>query len=81
MRVIVKEGTGENFNIKVPTGLVLNPVTAGFVSKACKDKGVDISRKQFLMLLKALRTYKRTHPEWKLLEIDDAGGEHIEVIL
>lgn len=81
MKIIVKEGNGENLNIKVPTGLVLNHATAGFVSKICKDKGVDISRKQFLMFLKALRTYKKSHPEWKLLEVEESGGERIEIIL
>ena len=81
MKVIVKEGNGELHNIKVPTGLVFNRATVGFASKVCKEKGVDISGKQLLLLLKALRTYKKTHPDWKLIEVDEDGGDHIEIII
>jgi len=81
MRVLVKENSGEKHDIRIPTGLALNRVTAGFVSKVCKKNGADISKEQLRVLIKALKDYKKRHPEWKLLEVDDADGEHVEIVL
>lgn len=81
MRVLVKENSGEKHDIRIPTGLVLNRVTAGFVAKVCKKNGADISKEQLRVLIKALRDYKKHHPEWKLLEVEDSDGEHVEIVL
>lgn len=81
MRVIVQEGTGESHDIRIPTGMALNRVTAGFVSGICKKNGVEISKKQLLELIKVVKDYKKTHPDWKLVEVDDADGEHVEIII
>ncbi|MBP3569268.1 MAG: hypothetical protein J6K04_08910 [Lachnospiraceae bacterium] len=81
MRVIVQENTGEHHDIRIPTGLALNRATIGIISKVCEKNGVNISKKQLLVLLKALRDYKRDHPHWKLVEVEEADGEHVEIIL
>ena len=81
MRIIVNESGGENHDIGIPTGLALNHATLGFVSKLCQKNGVNISKKQLLVLLKALKDYKKTHPDWKLVEVDELDGEHVEIIL
>ena len=81
MRVIVQENGGENHDISIPTGVALNRVTAGVLSKLLQKNGVVIQKKQLLELMKAVKDYKKTHPDWKLVEVDEADGEHVEVIL
>ena len=81
MRIIVSESTGENHDITIPTGLALNRGTLGVVSGVCQKSGANISKKQLLVLLKALKEYKKTHLDWKLVEVDEPGGEHIEIVL
>lgn len=81
MRILVKESSGEKHDIRIPTGLALNRVTAGFLSKVCQKNGADISKEQLRALIKVLKDYKKRHPDWKLLEVDDADGEQVEIIL
>jgi len=81
MRILINEGSGEHHDIKIPTGLALNRVTAGFVSVVLKKNGVEISKKQLAGLMKMAKMYKKTHPDWKLLEVDDANGEHVEIVI
>jgi len=81
MRIIVKESTGENHDIKIPTGVALNRVTAGVVTSVLKKNGVALPKKQLLQLMKEAKKYKRNHPEWKLLEVEDADGEYVEITI
>ena len=81
MRVIVQENTGEKHDIKIPNGLALNRVTVGIISGICQKKGVTISKKQLLQLVEAVKEYKKTHPAWKLVEVDEPNGEHVEIVL
>ena len=81
MRVLVKESSGEKHDIRIPTGLALNRVTAGVAAKVCQKNGMEITKKQLQVLVKTLKDYKKHHPEWRLLEVDDADGEHVEINL
>ena len=81
MRVIIHENADEHHDIKIPTGLALNRVTTGILSKFLQTNGVNIEKKQLFELIKAAKKYKKNHPDWKLVEVDDSGGEHIEIIL
>ena len=81
MKLIIQNASGENHNIKLPTGILLNRVSAGIVSGVLKKYDVEISKKQLTELMKVAKTYKKHHPEWKLIEVDDAGGEHVEIII
>ncbi len=81
MRVYVKEDTGQKIDIRIPTGLALNRVTAGIVAKVMQKNGVEITKNQMKMLVKAVKDYKKHHPDWKLVEIQDADGEQVEIVL
>lgn len=81
MRVIVQENTGEHHDIRIPTGVALNRVTVGVISGICKKNGVEISKEMLLELIKAVKDYKKTHADWKLVEVDEPSGEHVEIIL
>lgn len=81
MKLMIQEKNGEKHNINLPTGMVLNRVSAGIVCRVLKKYDVELQKKQLVELMKVAKNYKKLHPEWKLLEVDDVGGEHVEVII
>lgn len=81
MKVIVKETTGTDVNLPLPSGLVFNPVSATILAGLCKKYGVAVSRKQMVDFLKLVREYKKNHPDWRFIEVDSPDGEHVEIVL
>ena len=82
MRIIVN-GKDRHAPIKLlfPTGLVFNRLTVHFMPRALKDSEVKITRRQAMRLIKELRRCKKRFPGWKIVEVDSADGEHVEVKL
>lgn len=80
MRIIVKE---ENHNIRLslPTGLLLNRCVAGAACREAEKHGVKITPRQMRALFKAIKDYRRTHPDWVLAEVHNADGEYVYVKL
>ena len=81
MKIIVREEQKTIVNLRIPTGLIFNRLTVGLAPVICRQNGMEITRKQALAFLKVLRDYKRRHPEWKLLEVSERGGNHVEIIM
>ncbi len=75
MKVTVNDKTVFMF----PTGLVINRLTAGIIRKKLRKEGIKLSRKQTVRLIKALRKYRRKHPEWNLVEACEANGDSVIV--
>ena len=44
-------------------------------------QNVKIASKDLYRFMKAVRTYKKDHPDWLLAEVRSAGGEEISVTL
>lgn len=82
MRIVV-EGNEHHSPIKLlfPTGLVLNRFTAIFAPMVLKDSEVTVTRKQAVRFIKELKRCKKRFPGWKIVEVDAADGEHIEITL
>lgn len=81
MKVIVNETTGNDVNLNLPSGLLTNQVAAAVLAKVLKKNGVELSQKQISKFMKLVQNYKKTHPEWKLVEVDSPNGEHVEIIV
>ena len=81
MRIIVNEWGGEKIHLRVPSGLALNGLSARLLSGSLKEKGMDISAKQLHILFRAIKAYKATHPEWKLVEVHSHDGDTVEVVV
>lgn len=79
MRIYIKEDEGHKMDIRIPTGLALNHVTAGMAAKMCQKNGVEITKNQMRALVKALKAYKKHHPDWKLVELQDGDGDYVEI--
>ena len=72
--------TVNNRNVFIfPTGLVINRVTSGFIRKKLKKEGLQLTRKQTLLFIKAIKYYKRNYSDWNLVEIENADGDTVKV--
>lgn len=80
MKIIAK-GDDHNVHLRIPTGLAFNRFTAAAISKGAGKYGVKISPHQARILVKALKEYRRTHPDWVLAEVYSADGEYVLVKL
>jgi len=79
MRIYIKEEEGHKLDIRIPTGLALNRLTAGIAAGMCRKYGVEITKNQLYTLIKVLKDYKKHHPDWKLVELKDGDGDQVEI--
>lgn len=64
-----------------PSRLILNRVTAAFVPLALKDSDLKITRRQAYAMIKTILDCRRRFPNWSLVEVDSADGDHIRIKL
>ena len=81
MKIVVKSNEGPNIRLPIPSGLVLNRFVAGFAPQYLKEYGIDISKEQAVVFVKALNQYRHKHPEWVLVEAECSSGEYVKVKL
>lgn len=81
MRIRISETPSKGFSLRLPTKLLLNPLTAPILSRQLKKHGVNLSAKSLRLLIKAVGDYQKTHPDWLLVEVDSAKGERVEIRL
>lgn len=82
MKILVKEQGNTKVNLHLPTGLLLNRFTALFAPMAMKGQGgPECTVEQAWKIMKTLKEYKAAHPEWVLVEVQSANGDHVEIRL
>lgn len=81
MKIVVTTNEGPNIRLPIPSGLVLNRFVAVFAPKYLKEYGIDISKEQAVLFVKALNQYRRKHPEWVFAEVQSSDGEYVKVKL
>lgn len=81
MKILVKEHGGHTIRLVFPSGLVLNSLSARFLPKYLEEQGIHITREQALMFIKELNRFRKSHRDWKLVEVQDADGEIVEIRL
>ncbi len=82
MKILVKEQGNTKVNLHLPTGLLLNRFTALFAPMTMKEQdGPKLTAAQAWQLMKTLKEYKASHPEWVLVEVQTANGDHVEICL
>lgn len=80
MRIIVKD-KDTNLNLPLPTGLVVNRLTARVACAALKKQGVPITQRQMARLMKEWRRFRCRYPRWTLVEVEGHEGEHVKIEL
>lgn len=81
MQIVVRSPGARGIQIRLPSAVVLNPLTARAFSAFLKQKGVQITVKQAFAILGAINRYRRSHPEWVLVEVQSSDGEWIEITI
>jgi hypothetical protein len=81
MIVKVRAKDGPNLTIPIPTGLLCSRLTAGFAAKMMAQNGMTITPGQMVRFFRAVRRYKRKHPDWVLTEVHSADGDYVYVKL
>mgnify|MGYP006896338248 FL=1 len=79
MKITVKDGKNFNLHLCFPTRIVLNRFTAFFLPSVLKKQNIHVTTEQILTFSKALRKYKRKHPDWNLVEVSTVKGEYTKI--
>lgn len=81
MRILIDEHSGHKIHLVFPSSLLLNRVAARFASKMLAKNDIPISPEQVNCFVKELRHFKRRHKDWKIIELQSADGDMIEIQL
>ena len=81
MIVKVRSEEGPNLFIPIPTGLRCNRLTAGFSAKMMEQNGMHATPEQMVRFFRAVRQYKRKHPDWVMVEVQSSNGDYVYVTL
>ena len=81
MEIVVKNSDGPNIFLPIPTGLVLNRFAAGLAAGYLRKYGLAVTKEQTAAFLAALHQYRRSHPEWVLVEVESADGDYVKIRL
>lgn len=80
MRLIIKEYGKIGLRIYLPSWLAMNRLSASFLAARISGDSGSISSEQLHTLFRAVKAYKAQHPDWKLIEVQSADGDYIEIV-
>lgn len=63
----------------LPTRIVANRFTAGFIRKKLEKEGIRLTRRQTLLFVREMKKYKKKHAEWNLVEIEEKNGDTVSI--
>ena len=81
MLINVRSEEGPNLSIPIPSGLLCNRLTAGFSAKMMEQNGMHATPEQMVRFFRAVRQYKRKHPDWVMVEMESSTGDYVYVKL
>ncbi len=79
MKIYIKENDGNELRIPIPTGVILSRPAALWIRRRLEKHGICFTRRQILRMAKILRRFRRKHREWKIIEVEDADGERVDI--
>ena len=62
-----------------PTFLIFNTFTSRVFKGKLKEEGISLTGKQLRAIIKEGRLYKRTHPDWNIVEIETECGDVLTI--
>lgn len=82
MRIYMEENGRQKINVHLPSGLVLNTVTATLAAAFVKGQdGERYTGEQLRRAVQAVNEYRKSHPEWVLMEVQTHTGQQVEIRL
>lgn len=88
MRILVKSANERTIHIILPSGLILNNLTATlgtkvinkYINQNC-DSTVNITSHDVRKLVQEIRRLKRKYPNWYLVDIESSDGDVVKIKL
>lgn len=88
MRISVDSG-GKITNIRIPSRIIFNSLTAtiagsAIISKSiqsCAKREVKVDARTARAVFREINRCRARYPDWILVEVDSAGGEQIRIRL
>ncbi|MBR5232462.1 MAG: hypothetical protein IKW00_09505 [Clostridia bacterium] len=80
MQIIINEGNDVPKIIRIPTGLLTNRISA-FIAAHTAMKESGITARQLCTLMKAVKEYRKDHPEWALVEVGSEDSPSVRIII
>lgn len=83
MNILIKGPDHKTIRILLPTRLILNrpAIALWYAFGGESTAALPCTKEQLLALIKAIHTCRRRFPDWTLVEVTSANGEHIKVKL
>ncbi len=80
MKITIKED-GKERNIILPTGLLLNGLSANLIANKADIGEGDLKAETLNKAFKALKSYARRNPDFVLVEVEEGNGESVRITL
>lgn len=82
MIIQIDRKQGKDACVHVPEWMVLNAATAWIASLAARyGAHISIRSKDLRSVIRLLRKYEQTHPDFRVVQIDCLNGDHIGIWL
>ena len=78
MKIAVKRNKQKDFQLSLPSGIVLNGLSARLITRHLP---LPVTGRQAAIFVKALKSYRKQHPEWVFVEVLDADGEQVSIYI
>ena len=79
MRIVLQNKSQKERLLCVPNALLLNRLTAFWIARKLEKRGIQLPYGQIRLIKEQLQNIGRQHPDWVLLEAEDAKGEKIKI--
>lgn len=80
MKIIIKCEDAD-LHFALPTGLLINRMTAHCVPGMLQKNGLSVTPEQAVAFVKAFKKWKRQHKHWNLVEVQCADGTFVEIAI
>lgn len=81
MIIKIRSKNGPRLFIPFPTSLLCNRLVAGISAKYLAQNGTAVTPAQLSRFFRAVRRYKKEHPQWVLTEVHSAEGDEVYIKL
>lgn len=78
MKIRVKS-EGKKFFFIVPNWLFINHLFCFVAHRELKKKGLDLPYRKLYSFFKEINRCKQRHKDWKLVELNSADGDEVEI--
>ena len=79
MKIEIFQENRKCITLALPSGIVLNRMTAPVIAKRFRRKEIPLTAEQLKHLFRAVHAYKKAHEEWVFLEAEFPNGSVVRM--